>query len=46
MVRNPYAPEEVIRYRLDPEVVDVISFCTKNPAPMVPHLDKLKDYIN
>jgi hypothetical protein len=25
-------------------VVDVIGFCTKNPAPMFPHMDLLKDY--
>ncbi len=27
-VRNPYRPEQVSRYRLDPAVVDVIGFCT------------------
>lgn len=43
-VRNPYNPEQVSRYRLDPSVVDVIGFCTKNPAPMFPYMDLLKDY--
>ena len=43
-VRNPYNPNQVSRYRLDPSVVDVIGFCTKNPAPMFPHMDLLKDY--
>ena len=43
-VRNPYNPVQVSRYRLDPAVVDVIGFCTKNPAPMFPHMDLLKDY--
>ena len=43
-VRNPYNPSQVSRYRLDPTVVDVIGFCTKNPAPMFPYLDLLKDY--
>ncbi len=43
-VRNPYAPHQVSRYRLDPSVVDVIGFCTKNPAPMFPYIDLLKDY--
>ncbi len=43
-VRNPYNPNQVSRYRLDPSVVDVIGFCTKNPAPMLPHMDLLKDY--
>lgn len=31
-VRNPYNPSQVSKYRLDPSVVDVIGFCTKNPA--------------
>ena len=43
-VRNPYAPSQVSRYRLDPSLVDVIGFCTKNPAPMFPYMDLLKDY--
>ena len=40
-VRNPYNPQQVSRYRLDPSVVDVIGFCTKNPAPMFPYFDLL-----
>ncbi len=43
-VRNPYDSGQVSRYRLDPAVVDVIGFCTKNPAPMFPYMDLLKDY--
>ena len=43
-VRNPYYPEQVSRYRLDPSVVDCIGFCTKNPAPMFPYMDLLKSY--
>lgn len=43
-VRNPYNPNQVSRYHLDPSVVDVIGFCTKNPAPMFPYIDLLKDY--
>ena len=43
-VRNPYNPSQVSRYRLDPTVVDAIGFCTKNPAPMFPYMDLLKDY--
>lgn len=34
-VRNPYFPEQVTVYRLDPAVVDCIVFCTKNPRPML-----------
>lgn len=43
-VRNPYNPDQVSRYRLDPSVVDCIGFCTKNPAPMFKYMDLLKDY--
>lgn len=43
-VRNPYNPIQVTKYRLDPKVVDVIGFCTKNPAPFFPYLDAVKDY--
>lgn len=43
-VRNPYDHSQVSRYRLDPSVVDVIGFCTKNPAPMFPYMDLLKEY--
>ena len=41
LVRNPYNPVMVTRYVLDPSVVDAISFCTKNPAPMLPGLHEL-----
>ena len=43
-VRNPYNDKQVSRYKLTPEVVDCIGFCTKNPAPMFPYMDLLKDY--
>ena len=44
MARNPYNPKLVISYTLDPKLIDVIVFCTKNPKPMLKHLDELKDY--
>lgn len=44
LVRNPYDPGMVTRYSLSPDVVDVIGFCTKNPEPMLPHLDALGAY--
>ena len=44
MVRNPYQPLQVTRYSLNPEVVDLIGFCTKNPAPMLKYMDILKPY--
>lgn len=44
LVRNPYAPSQVTRYRLSPDVVDGIGFCTKDPGPMLPHMNVLKKY--
>ncbi len=43
-VRNPYNPNQVSRYRLYPSVLDGIGFSTKNPAPMFPYMELLKDY--
>lgn len=44
LVRNPYRPELITRYELSPDVVDCIAFCTKDPAPMLKHLEELKAY--
>ena len=44
LARNPFFPQKVTRYRIAPDVVDVISFCTKNPAPMLNRLNLLKDF--
>ena len=44
MVRNPYNPAQVTKYSLSPEVVDLLAFCTKNPGPMLPYMDRLKSY--
>ncbi len=44
LVRNPYNPQMVTRYQLDPEVVDAICFCTKNPEPMLPYMQLLRPY--
>ena len=44
LVRNPYNPLQVTRYDLSPEVVDLITFCTKNPKPMFPYMDLLQPY--
>ncbi len=44
LVRNPYNPSSVTRYRLTPDVVDLIAFCTKNPAPMLRHMDLLSPF--
>lgn len=42
--RNPYCPNRVTKYSLSPEVVDLIVFCTKNPAPMLEHRKLLEPY--
>ena len=44
LVRNPYAPQSVTRYAINPDVVDLIGFCTKNPAPMLPRMELLRPY--
>ena len=44
LVRNPYDASAVTRYRLTPDVVDLIGFCTKNPQPMLPHMDMLRPF--
>lgn len=41
MVRNPYCRNLITRYRLSPDVVDAITFCTKNPFPMIKNLHKM-----
>ena len=43
-VRNPYNPVSITKYRLDPSVVDMIGFCTKNPEPMMKYMGLLKPY--
>lgn len=44
LTRNPYRPEQVLKYRLSPDVVDILCFCTKNPAPMLPRLAELNAF--
>jgi len=41
LTRNPYYPEQVMKYRLKPDIVDCLSFCTKNPEPMLERLDEI-----
>lgn len=43
-VRNPYYPNLVTKFVLDPKVVDIIGFCTKNPSPIFPYLDELNQF--
>lgn len=44
LVRNPFNPLSVTRYRLNPEVVDLIVFCSKNPRPMLRYMDLLAPF--
>ena len=44
LVRNPFNPSSVTKYRLDPAVVDLIVFCSKNPTPMMKYVDLLEPY--
>ena len=44
MVRNPYNQSMVTRYDINPQVVDLIVFCTKNPGPILQYMDLLKPY--
>ncbi|MDE6214073.1 MAG: DUF1848 domain-containing protein, partial [Lachnospiraceae bacterium] len=41
LARNPYYPTQITKYLLKPEVIDVLVFCTKNPAPMLDRLSLL-----
>ncbi len=44
LVRNPLNPHQVSTIKLSPEVVDCIVFWTKDPTPMLSHLDELDAY--
>ncbi len=38
-VRNPFAPQKVSRISV--ENIDAFMFCTKNPIPLIPHLQEI-----
>ena len=42
-VRNHLFPETVTKYDLSPDMVDVVLFCSKNYAPILPHLHEIYD---
>ena len=44
LVRNPYYPAQITKYLLKPEVIDVLVFCSKNPAPMLDRLSLLSAF--
>lgn len=43
-VRNPMNIHQISEIKLSPDIVDCIVFWTKNPTPMMKHLDELKNY--
>lgn len=44
MVRNPMNYHQVSRIVLSPELIDCIVFWTKDPANIIPYLDKIEKY--
>lgn len=44
--RNPLFPNKVTRYELNPEVVDVVEFCSKNYQPILHDLHKITNRFN
>lgn len=44
LVRNPYHPTHITKYLLQPEVIDALVFCTKNPLPMLDRLSLLSAF--
>ncbi len=44
MVRNPFNPKLVTEYKLDPKLIDVLCFCTKNPIPMLSRLIEIQEF--
>lgn len=42
--RNPFYPTQITKYLLNPEVIDMIVFCTKNPSPMLRRLSLLSSF--
>ena len=42
--RNPYYPAQITKYLLNPKIIDVIVFCTKNPFPMLERLSLLSAF--
>lgn len=44
LTRNPYYPNQVMKYRLDSRVVDCLCFCTKNPEPMLSRMEEIRQF--
>ena len=44
MVRSPYNDKLIYRLPFNPEVIDCLGLCTKNPGKILCHLDVLSDW--
>lgn len=44
LVPNPMNIHQISKISLSPKVIDCIVFWSKNPAPLLPYLDALKEY--
>lgn len=44
MVRNPMNPKQIRRVELTPAAVDCIVFWSKNPAPLLEHIEELEAF--
>ena len=44
-VRNPMNIHQISKIELSPDLIDCIVFWSKNPKPMLPHLDLLADFM-
>ncbi len=42
--RNPYYPTQITKYLLNPEAIDIMVFCTKNPSPMLDRIALLSAF--
>ncbi|MDE7296458.1 MAG: DUF1848 domain-containing protein, partial [Clostridia bacterium] len=43
LTRNPLFPNKVTRYELSPDKIDLVLFCSKNYAPILPRLHEITD---
>ena len=43
-IRNPFAPNQVLRVEFSPSQVDAVIFMTKNPTPMLDKMAVFRDY--
>ncbi|MBR1769175.1 MAG: DUF1848 domain-containing protein [Bacteroidales bacterium] len=44
--RNPFCPEQVISYELNPKLVDCVVFCSKNYEPFLKDFSRIYDNFN